>query len=139
MRKKDVSAMAIDGMVYGFIVDEQEFPHKAVIIEEETVGDWVYVILEGKVKVKKKTAKGNITIASLTEGAVFGEVPLLEKTNRMRTASFVADGPVRVGVLDAERLERELENLSPTLRGLIRTLAKRLSETIGKISLAMSE
>jgi hypothetical protein len=48
---------------------------------------------------------------------------------RVRSASIVADGTVRVGVLDGERLLRELESISPHLKSLIRTLMVRLKET----------
>jgi len=126
--------MAIDSSVYGYMVDEQDFPDKKVIIEENSIGDWVYIVLEGQVKVKKKTAKGVLTLATLGEGAIFGEMPLFLKRDKLRTATVQADGPVKVGILDTSRLDKEFELLSPQLRGLIKTLARRFTETMDKIS-----
>jgi len=126
--------MPIDGSVYGYMVDEQDYPDKKIIIEESSIGDWVFIVLEGQVKVKKKTAKGMVTLATLGEGAIFGEMPLFLKREKVRTTTIQAHGPVKVGILDTSRLDREFELVSPQLRGLIRTLARRYTETIERIS-----
>lgn len=125
--------MTVNSLLYGYMVDEQAHPDKKVIIEEGSIGDWVYVVLEGRVKVRKKTSRGFVTLATLEQGAVFGEIPLFLKRDKVRTATFQADGPVKVGILDTARLDREFELLSPQLRALLKTLARRLSETIDKV------
>ena len=126
--------MAIDSVVYGYMVDEQDFPDKKVIIEENSIGDWVFIVLEGQVKMKKRTKNGRVTLGTLGEGAIFGEMPLFQKRDKARITSVVADGPVKVGILDTARLDREIEALSPQLRVLIRTLARRFTKTVDKIS-----
>ncbi len=45
--------MTVDSKVIGYMVSEERFSDKAVIIKEGSIGDWVYVILEGRVKIKK--------------------------------------------------------------------------------------
>lgn len=127
--------MPINTLIYGYMVREEEYPDKATIIKEGAEGDWVYVVLEGKVKVKKQIPKGLITIDTLREGAIFGEMALLEKTKGPRTATIVADGPVKVGLLDRERLDNEFEALSTQLRGLIKALVSRLENTTKMASL----
>jgi len=129
--------MAINGLVYGYVASEEEYPDKKKIIEENSQGSWVYVVLEGRVKVKKKTPKGSITIETLKEGAIFGEMALLDKTKGLRTATIVADGPVKIGVLDKDRLDNEFELLSPQLKDLIKTLVSRLEDTTTKASLVV--
>lgn len=125
--------MAINSLLYGYIVDELDYPDKKVIIEEGSIGDWVYVVLEGRVKVRKKTAKGFVTLSTLEEGAIFGEIPLFLKRDKVRTATIQADGRVKVGILDTARLDREFELVSPQLKGLIKTLARRFSDTVEKV------
>ena len=49
--------MTIDGLLYGYVASEENYPDKAVIIEEGSKGDWVYVILKGSAKVKKGHAR----------------------------------------------------------------------------------
>ena len=126
--------MTIDSSVYGYMVDEHDYPDKKVILEEGSIGDWVYIVLEGRVKVKKKTPKGLVTLATLEEGAIFGEVQLFLKREKLRDTMVQAHGPVKVGILDTSRLDREFELVSPQLKGLVKTLARRLSESIDKIS-----
>jgi CRP-like cAMP-binding protein len=127
--------MVLESFIYGYIVKEEFFPDQAVIIEEGKYGDWVYVVMEGRVKTKKRTSKGMLTINTLGEGSVIGEIPFLKKTDRLRTASIVAYGQVRLGVLDKDRLEKEYEALSPQLKSLCRTMVLRLEETTKKASL----
>ncbi len=125
--------MAINSLLYGYMVDELDYPDKKVIIEEGSIGDWVYVVLEGRVKVKKKTSKGFVMLSILEQGAIFGEIPLFLKRDKLRTATIQADGPVKVGILDTARLDREFELVSPQLKSLIKTLARRFSETVDNI------
>ncbi|TET94471.1 MAG: cyclic nucleotide-binding domain-containing protein [Desulfobacteraceae bacterium] len=127
--------MAVDSIIYGYIVKEEIVQPDFTIIEEGAKGDWVYVVLKGRVKVKKRTPKGTVTIDTLGEGAIIGEIPFLLKTRQLRTASVIAEGVVKLGILDKERLEKEYELLSPQLKSLIRTLVLRLKETTKKASL----
>jgi CRP-like cAMP-binding protein len=118
--------MAVDQVVYGYVASEEKYPKKSVIIEEGSKGSWVYVILEGEVKVKKSAPQGMVTIDTLKQGAVFGEMALFEKGEGLRTASVIAETPVTLGVLDTERLVRDYESLSPQLRSLLGSLMTRL-------------
>ena len=126
--------MAIDQLVQSYIIDEKTYPDKAVILKEGTKGDWVYIILEGRAKIKKKTSKGMVTLDTFNEGDIFGEMVLLETSKGARSASVIAtDGPVRVGTLDPERLSRDYDTVSPQLKGLIRSLTIRLKEASERI------
>ena len=132
--------MAVDQLLYVYVLNEEDYPTNAVIVKEGSKGGWMYLILEGKVKVKKNTPKGMVAIGSLKEGDIIGEMTLFEAivAERTRTASVVADGPVRVGVLDTDRLLKDFESVSPQLKGLIKTLVKRLSDTTQRaVKLAM--
>ena len=126
--------MAIDQLVYGYVASEETYQDKEVIIEEGSKGDWVYVILEGRAMVSKRTRKGTVTLDTLKEGDIFGEMILLETGQGLRSASVVAaDGPVRLGVLDSERLVKDYGALSPQLRALMRSLIQRLKEATDKV------
>lgn len=125
--------MSIDSLIYGYMLDELEYSDRKVVIEEGSVGDWIYIVLEGRVKLIKKTPKGLVTLATLGEGDVFGEIPLFLKRDKVRTATIKADGPIKVAILETSRLDREFELLSPQLKSLIKTLARRYAETIDNI------
>ena len=131
--------MAIDSSIYGYVVKEEVVQPNVTILKEGTKGDWVYVVLEGKVKVKKHTPKGLITLYTLGEGAIVGETGFLLKTQQLRPVSIISEGVVKLGTLDKERLEKEYELLSPQLKSLIKTMALRLKETTEKASLLAAE
>lgn len=131
--------MGIDPVVYGYMVSEETYPDKAVIIEEGSAGDWAFVVLQGKVKVIKKVPNGVVTIDTLTEGAVFGEMAMFKKGVPLRTASVVADGSVQVGVLDKDRLLAAYAAASPRLKVLIEATVARLEDTTNAITRLVCE
>jgi CRP-like cAMP-binding protein len=108
-----------------YIRDEETYSDGEVIFEQGTFGDWVYVIIEGEVKVVRKTPKGDVTIATLREGDFIGELEFLDMGKEPRSANVVAVGDVKLGVLDRDRLRREYESLSADFRLIIRTLVQR--------------
>lgn len=124
--------MTLESFIYGYIVREEVFPDQTTIFEEGKYGDWVYIVMEGRVKTKKRTSKGMLTINTLGEGSVLGELPFLRKTSR--TASVIADGEVKLGLLDKDRLEKEYEALSPELKSLVTTTVLLLEEATTKVS-----
>jgi CRP/FNR family cyclic AMP-dependent transcriptional regulator len=125
--------MPVHPSVHAYVASEEFYPNASVIIEEGTVGDWVYVILEGSAKVRKKSPKGMVTVDTLKEGDVFGEMGFLEGGKRLRSASVIASGDVWVGVLDGEKLTRDFEQSPSNLRALIRSLVLKLRETTTKV------
>ena len=68
-----------------------EFPALTQIIEEDEIGNCMYIILEGLVDVRIKAVGGReITIATLKEGEFFGEQALLPGASGRRNASVKA-------------------------------------------------
>lgn len=127
---------SVSNLVYEYVLSEENYSEGAMIIEEGSHGDSIYVVLKGQVKIQKKTPKGTVAIDTLEEGDVFGEMVFLMK-EKTRTASVVANGPVLVGILDSERLAREWESVSPHLRRVTTLMAKKLRDaTIKAVLLA---
>ena len=122
-----------------YIRDEETHPDGTVIFDEGGFSDWVYVIMEGQVKVTKQTPKGKVTVAKLGEGEFIGELEFLDLGKEPRSATVVAEGEVKLGVLDRDKLRREYDSLSPDFRKIIRTLVRRLRRiTLQAASLASS-
>lgn len=126
--------MAIDPQIYNYVVNEETFPDKAIIFREGGSSSWVYIILEGQVKLKKQTVKGQLTIDTLKEGHFIGESSLLHKGISMRTISAVAEGPVMLGTLDTARLNEEWERQPLRLKKLISNLMRHLEEASDKVA-----
>jgi CRP-like cAMP-binding protein len=120
--------------LHSYIVEETTYSDGEVIIEEGSKGSWIYVILEGSAKVKKRTPKGVITVDILREGEVFGEMVFLEGGKSPRSASIVAaEGQVRVGLLDTQKLVDDYEAVPSELRTLIGSLMLKLRSTTSKV------
>ena len=130
--------MDVNSKLFKYVVNEESFPDKALVIEEGKLGNWVYLVLEGKIKIQKSSPKGKLNLATLSPGAIFGELIFLQMKEGYRTASAVADGPVTLGVLDMELLSKEYRSVAPLLKVLISNLARRLQESTEKlVSLAL--
>jgi CRP-like cAMP-binding protein len=114
---------------------EEEYEDGTIILKEDIKGDWLYVILEGEADVKVNRPTRMIKVDTLKEGEIFGEVPLFGETKGLRTASIVAHGQIRVGILDKERMKTEFEGLSPPLRELLTSLVSKLAMTTKEVSL----
>ena len=125
--------MNIDPLMSAYLADQETYKSGDVIIEEGSKGDWVYIVLEGQVKVTKRTSVGLLTMDVLKKGAIFGEMALFGKALQARSASVIAaDGNARVGVLDTRQLMEEYESLSLELRSVIKALITGLKESNGK-------
>jgi CRP-like cAMP-binding protein len=131
--------MSVDSFIYGYIVNEESYEANEYLIKEGSKGDWVYVILEGQVKVKKRTSKGMVTIDTLKEGDIFGEMILWQLGKSSRSASVIADGHVKVGLLSTERLLQDYESVSPRLKTLLKSLIMRLADITNSVAILAVE
>lgn len=103
------------GTVY---IDEQ------VIFEEGSVGDAMYIIQSGTVRITKKTASGEVDIATLQSGEIFGEMALFD--HLPRSATVIASGEVRLLSVDREKFI-SLVSKDPTLVfRMLETMSRRL-------------
>ena len=89
----------------------------------------IYVLLDGQAKVTKETDKGQVTLALLEEGDIFGEASFLAQRYGARSASVAARGKVKIGILDHEKLITEYKNLSPLFQQILKDLSDRFSKT----------
>ncbi|MCF8130663.1 MAG: cyclic nucleotide-binding domain-containing protein [Deltaproteobacteria bacterium] len=122
--------MDVGSLLSAYMADQETYKSGDVIIEEGTKGDWVYIVLEGQVKVTKRTAVGMLTIDVLKKGSIFGEMALFGKALQARSASVIAaDGDVRVGVFETSQLIEDYESLSLELRSVIKALIMGLKES----------
>ena len=132
--------MSIDSAILGYIIEELPYSNGDVILEEGAHGNWVCIIMKGQVKVKKKTDKGIITLGTLSEGDIIGEMAFLAGGGTHRSASIVAaSDPVEIGVLDNERLANDYENISPRIKTLIKILMMRCRQANERLSMAVGQ
>jgi small-conductance mechanosensitive channel/CRP-like cAMP-binding protein len=83
----------------------QHFGAEEVLVREGDVGDSLFVVEHGRVRVTKAgddVDTGSVTLATLTEGAFFGEMSLL--TGAPRSATVTSDGGCEVLVISKPAL-----------------------------------
>lgn len=95
-----------------------------IIFREGEKGDHMYVVQSGKVKITKKGPSGDLTIAILESGEIFGEMALFDRLPRSATASALGDA--RVLSIDKNKLFQTLSR-DPTLAlRILESMSKRI-------------
>ena len=103
------------------IADEIDLPEGKELTREGGPGREFFVLIEGDADVRKN----NRRINRLGPGDFFGEIALV--TDRPRTATVVAETPVRALVVTARNFKRLLEQ-QPEIQGkVLSAIAARLS------------
>ena len=102
----------------------QEHSEGAEIITEGDIDDSFYIIISGRVEIKK----GDFSIGRLHEGDCFGEMGYLSKTRR--SATIIADGRVQLMKINSTLIQQlSVECQLQFSRVFLQTLVRRLSET----------
>jgi CRP-like cAMP-binding protein len=105
------------------IVKDEEVQEGKTIIQKDDLGDCMYIIASGRVRVHDAMQ----TIAWLGEKDVFGELALLDA--EPRNASVTAVEETYLLRLDQSTFYELISDYPEVLRGIIRVLSQRLRET----------
>lgn len=70
------------------------FQDGTAVFREGDPGDCMYVIREGRIRISKRSSEGDVHIATLGEGDIFGEMALFDRQPRSATATAL--GPARL-------------------------------------------
>jgi CRP-like cAMP-binding protein len=99
---------------------EAEVEESTVLFKEGEIGDCMYIINRGEVRIHK----GNNTLAILKEKEVFGELSLLDTEARSATATAHTD--CFLSRIDQEPFYELLEERPEIAKGFIKILCRRL-------------
>jgi uncharacterized protein (TIGR02266 family) len=108
------------------IADEQTYEDGQIIWEEGTYGDWVYVILSGKVELSRKIKGEKLVMDVLRKDDILGELEFIVKTPRILTAQAL--GLTTLGIIDLEFLSQEYNKLSSNIKTILHSLAARIKK-----------
>ena len=111
---------------YRYVMGEYSYKNGETIVKEGKYGKWMWVIYEGTVKITRQTSKGSITLARIGEGCFIGTIRALMHGDYSRNATAIAEGKVRLCILDAEPLQREYAALSENFKKILISLDNRL-------------
>ena len=103
----------------------------AFVVREGDRGDFMFIIVEGKVKVVRKRGKKEIVLATLEKGNFFGEMSLFGIGPRSATVKALTDLKLlKITREDISRLgESNPKLLSEFTMGLCTELCQRVSNT----------
>lgn len=108
-----------------------DYDHNAIILQEGQLGDAVFFLAEGEVRIDQKVANVAVELARLSSGSIFGEMSFLDGVNV--SASVVADGHVELVRVDNADLKSLIEEDSSFAfhfyQSLAMTLSRRLRAT----------
>lgn len=102
------------------LMQEEEYEQNTLIFQEGEIGDCMYIIYQGEVKIYKE----NTTLAILKEKEVFGELALLDP--EVRSASATTNTDCVLFRIEQEPFYELLENRTEVARGFIKILCQRL-------------
>jgi len=116
---------------------EEVFGAEEIIFEHGSIGDKLYLILEGRVRIGRTVpGMGEEALAVLDAGDVFGEMALLDEAPR--SADARAQEPCVLLSLNKEKFEDVLflhKDLAyEVLWNVIRTMTRRLRATNDKLT-----
>ncbi|HHH28908.1 MAG TPA: cyclic nucleotide-binding domain-containing protein [Polyangiaceae bacterium] len=119
------------------VCSEETYRVGDIIFREGEIGDKLYLILEGKVRISREVSgMGEEALAILSEGAAFGEMSLID--DFPRSADARVHEQCRLLVLTKGALEDLLfldKDLAyEILWNFVKTLSKRLRETNDKMT-----
>ena len=102
------------------ILKEVDLPAGGAIFAKGDTGDCLYVIGHGKVRIHD----GDLTLTTLGERDIFGELALLDA--EPRSASATAEGPTRLFRVDQEAFYDLMADRIEVVRGILRVLCRRV-------------
>lgn len=111
----------------------RKFKKDDIIFHEKEVGDSLFVILHGRVKVAIFGDDGKeVTLSTLSEGDFFGEMSLLD--SEPRSATTIADSECELLSLQRDDFMRALDQDPGMSTSLVQILATRLRKANHQIS-----
>ena len=113
-------------------VGRRTFKKHDMILKEGAVGDAAYLIVKGKVQVRKNHHGRNPRVlAELGKGNIFGEMALFD--DRPHIATVIALEDTEVSVMSRDEFRRLVEDMSPVMKGVLGMMVARLRQTVDEL------
>jgi len=95
-----------------------------VIVREGDVGETMFIIQEGEVRIHKRIRDRETTLAVLKAGDFFGEMAIIDREPRSASASAV--GPAKVLILSKDIFESQIKTNPKIIMSILRKMSERL-------------
>jgi hypothetical protein len=107
---------------------ERLFKRGSLLFIEGEPGNEMYVVRSGKIRLLRHEGERAVVIDTAGPGNVIGEMSLLRGEPRNATAQVVEDSVIVT--IDEEFYDATMKNIPPWLGGAMRSLVKRLVDTL---------
>ncbi len=97
-----------------------------IIVQQGDMGDCMYVVQAGQVEVVRQEGDGEIRLAVLGEGDVFGEMALFERETRSATVRSL--GEARLLTVDKKTLMRRVHEDPSLAFHIVQGMSRRIRE-----------
>ncbi len=108
-----------------------DFSIDELIFREDERGDCAYVIQSGRVEIFIERDGKDISIATLNEGEIFGEMAIISASNRSASARALED--CQLQRIEAQQFHRRMSNMDPIMRMITEVLLTRLHSMLQRI------
>ncbi|MBY0354615.1 MAG: cyclic nucleotide-binding domain-containing protein [Rickettsiales bacterium] len=108
-------------------------PAKEIIFREGDAGDYAYILTSGRVEILKHADHGDVSLAILEAGAVFGEMALFEP-GALRSASARTLDASELQMLTMEEFQGLFQQCPPQLVPFLKSLMMRLRDLNARIA-----
>jgi len=115
------------------------YDHEETIIQEETLGDNVFILTEGKVRIVKEVNDGRTEVLGFysEKGGLFGEMAILE--DKPRSAGMIADSDCEIMAVSRENFIKLVESVPPFSLAVAKNISQFLRETDERLIKALKE
>jgi CRP/FNR family transcriptional regulator, cyclic AMP receptor protein len=102
------------------------FPSGATIFKEGDIGEQMFIIQTGQIKIAKQTNEGEKTLVVLSEGDFFGEMAVIDR--EPRSAAAIAITETKCIVLNQEVFESTMQSNIHIVKKILRKMSSRIRE-----------
>ena len=102
-----------------------------VIIRQGEIGDCMFAIQKGQVEILRQGKDGEVRVAVLAEGEVFGEMAIFER--EVRSATVRALGDARLLTVDKKTFLRRVQEDPSLAFNLMQMMSRRIRKLNGSI------
>jgi len=109
------------------VMKSEEFTEGAVIVRQFSPPERVYLLMEGKVSVRRMAGQDEVILAELTAGDFFGEMGVIRGAPE-HSASVVAESRVRTLSLGKDDFSKLLLDYPPIARNILSNIVLHLQD-----------
>jgi len=104
----------------------------AVIFREGAAGDCAYVVERGAVEISRLRGGSSVVVTRLGEGALFGEMALIDGQVRSATARAAIESTLIV--IERDQVDRTINAAEPLIRLFLKVILDRLRSTTSMLA-----